>query len=116
MGLFSRLFKQKPLPVIEPYMLELQSPTQYFSNKYTAIIEFDISPDYMSRVLWLDDNLNGAVNVEVLHSYCGPSTDNKWCVAKVVSPAVLPLGVYKERVYVCFEDANDALIFKIKFL
>lgn len=73
-----------------------------FDKPYKVLIEYDINEEYLLALDWLNINSKDAVQVKILRSQ---KVGNSW----VVSP------VGDDRAFFAFKNADDALIFRIKY-
>lgn len=62
-----------------------------FDEKYTVVVEYHLQNEYVNIIDWLNTHSTGSVDIKISEG-----------------------RGYK--MYVAFEDPNDALIFKIKFM
>lgn len=73
-----------------------------FDKPYKVLVEYEINEEYLLALDWLNINSKDTVQVRILRSQ---KVGNSW----VVSP------VGDDRAFFAFKNADDALIFRIKY-
>jgi hypothetical protein len=63
-----------------------------FDRKYKTVLKFETPPDFPLMIDWVESNSNGLVSIKFLD------------------------GASKAYMFVGFENLDDALFFKIKFM
>lgn len=75
-----------------PATLSHHRDTPVFDKKYKTIVSVDVKHNYQEMIYWLNDNTRGSVDIKLDHDF-----------------------KQKIKVYVGFENSDDALFFKIRF-
>ena len=82
-----KLFSTKS-DVIDTEEIKLEDPLQ-FEPKYKTVIEFTVDESYTEMLYWLHSNSSGSISIK---------------------------GRSKSQVCIGFENPDDAIVFRIKFL
>jgi hypothetical protein len=74
----------------------------YFDGKYKIILDRELLPDHVEMIHWINENSIAGVAIRIYSAY---KMEKGWVLS----------SVGKNRVFIAFEDLDDALVFKIKY-
>lgn len=71
-----------------------------FEDRFETVLEYPYDERYLEMVDWIDKNSKGTVSIQLLPTY---------------EQILQSKYVLKKKVYVGFENTDDAIFFKIKY-
>lgn len=95
-GILNRISLSKTEDTMSPLLIEPQENLPVFDKKYKSIVVYSQSEKYYEITEWLEKNTAGLVSIKL-------------------SDELAFFGASNSKMYIAFENSDDALLFKIKF-